>query len=199
MRSIPRRSNSSSGTFCAAHPRSIWFIVCPSVRPNFPSSRSASCIACSMVRTLWLEISNARHSVSNVSVAFMAKAGTLEHVKRNSIAVRGGARIEDELRFRIDEAGDKPGRRDPVDSWARASDPGALLILRFGSAPLSRMLLLVPVCSACANASSALARKGLVKKSMATMSSKRRLRRCTWEDGPFTDGFSFCKSSINAV
>ena len=40
------RYNSSSGTFCAAHPRSIWFRVCPSGRPNLPSSRSASCIAC---------------------------------------------------------------------------------------------------------------------------------------------------------
>src|ERR1700693_98315 len=61
------------------------------------------------------------------SVSFMAKAGTLEHVERNSIPLRGGAGAEDEPRFCIDEARDEPGRCDPVDSRARASDPGALL------------------------------------------------------------------------
>src|SRR5271168_5195269 len=73
-------------------------------------------------------------SFKGAPVSFMAKADTLEHVKRNSIPVRGGAGIEDELRFCIDEARDEPGRCDPVDPRARASDPGPLLILRFGSA-----------------------------------------------------------------
>ncbi len=44
--------------------------------------------------------------LKGASVGFMAKAGALEHVKRNSVPVRDGAGIEDEPGFRVDEAGD---------------------------------------------------------------------------------------------